>query len=199
MSVQRPKGLKRLPPEYYRGEAWVHWVLTIEDRKRGWLDARFLYRFREILTNVAFRYQIACSIFCLMPDHFHMLWTGLSNESDQLVAMKRFRKDTNESLRRIELEFQKQAYDHVLKNDELERTEIESTSEYIARNPERKGLVAIDEFAKYPYTGCLLPGGPQIRLFGSDGWDEVWRTLSCLRRTECYRKPDPKYPPNSTG
>jgi len=91
--------LKRLPPENYRGEAWVHWVLTIEDRKTGWLDARFLYRFREILTHATFRYQLACSIFCLMPDHIHMLWPGLSNESDQLIAMKRFRKDVNESLR----------------------------------------------------------------------------------------------------
>ena len=124
-----------------------------------------------------------------------MLWTGLSNESDQLVAMKRFRTDANESLRRIGFEFQKQAYDHVLKEKELERTAIECTSEYIARNPERKGLVAADEFANYSYTGCLLPGGPQIRLFGHEGWNEVWRTLVFLRRTECYRKPDPKYQP----
>ena len=128
-----------------------------------------------------------------MPDHLHMLWTGLSAESDQLLAMKSFRKDTNDSLRRIKYEFQKHAYDHVLKEKELEREAIESTSEYIARNPERKDLVAVDDFAKYPFTGCLLPGGPQIRLFGTEGWDEVWRTLAFLRRTECYRKPDPKY------
>ena len=196
MSYQRPSRLKRLPPEFYRGEeAWVHWVLAIEERKQGWLDARFLYRFREILTHVAFRYQIACSIFCLMPDHIHMLWVGLSHESDQLIAMKRFRNDANESLRRIGFEFQKQAFDHVLKEKEIERTAIENTSKYIARNPERKGLVAADEFANYSYTGCLLPGGPQIRLFGPEGWDEVWRTLAFLRRTECYRKPDPKYQP----
>jgi hypothetical protein len=29
--------LKRLPPEYYRGQACVHWSLTIQDRKQGWL------------------------------------------------------------------------------------------------------------------------------------------------------------------
>lgn len=194
MPYQRPSSLRRLSPEHYRGEAWVHWILTIKARETGWLDGRFLYRFREILTHVTFRYQLACTIFCLMPDHIHMLWTGLTNDSEQLVAMKRFRKDTNESLRRIGFELQKQAYDHVLKDSEIERTAIEDTSNYIAKNPERARLVAPDEFDKYPYTGCLLPGGPQLRPFGEDGWNEVWRTLEFLKRTKCYRVPDPKYP-----
>ena len=57
------------------------------DRKQGWLNGLFYYRFREILTHTAFRYAIACPIFCLMPDHFHMVWMGLSDESDQLLAM----------------------------------------------------------------------------------------------------------------
>ena len=81
----------------------------------------------------------------------------------------------------------------MLKDDEIERDAIESTAEYIARNPERRGLVEVDEFAKYPYTGCLLPGAPLLKLFGQAGWDEVWQTLSFLKRTECYHKPDPKY------
>ncbi len=50
--------LKRLPPEYYQEFAWVHWTLTIEGRRVGWLDARFYHKFRELLTHVAFRYRI---------------------------------------------------------------------------------------------------------------------------------------------
>jgi len=57
---QDQQRLKRLPPEYYRGLAWVHWTLTIEERKTGWLDARFLYKFREIVAHAALRYQFAC-------------------------------------------------------------------------------------------------------------------------------------------
>jgi len=193
MTARRPDRLKRLPPEYYRGEAWVHWILTIDERRTGWLDAKFLYRFRELLTHSAFRYQVACPIFTLMPDHMHLLWAGLSSESDQLPAMKNFRKNMNDSLKRIGFEFQRQPYDHVLKDDELELTAIEEVAEYIARNPERKGLVGVDEFANYSYTGCLLPGAPLVRLFGERGWDEVWVTMAFLKRTECYRKPDPKY------
>jgi len=183
--------LKRLPPEYYRGVAWVHWTLTIEDRRQGWLDARFFYKFRELLTHVSFRDRIACPIFCLMPDHAHLLWCGLTETSDQLLAMRHLRTDLNDCLRRIGYELQRQAYDHVLKDDELERDALESLVEYIARNPERKGLVGDDAFAAYPYTGCLLPGYPQMKLFQADSWDRVWRTIAFLKRTECFHIPDP--------
>ena len=156
-----------------------------------WLDARFLYKFRELLTHTCFRSQIACPIYTLMPDHMHLLWCGLADASDQRVAMKRFRTDTNSSLRRIEYEFQLQPYDHVLRDDELEQDAIMEVIEYIARNAERKGLVAVDAFASYQFTGCLLPGFPQIRLFEQPGWDAVWRTISYLKRTECFRISDP--------
>jgi len=185
--------LKRLSAEFYIGHAWVHWTLTIDDRKTGWLDARFLYKFRELLTHALFRHQLACPIYCLMPDHIHLLWTGLAEQSNQITALKSFRQDLNDTLNRIGFQLQLQAYDHVLKEAELERDAIESTAEYVARNPERKGLVDEDAFAAYPYTGCLLPGAARLRLFSEQGWDEIWRTLAFLRRTECFRRPDPKY------
>jgi len=146
-----------------------------------------------LLTHAMFRYQLACPIYCLMPDHMHLLWTGVAELSDQLVAMKSFRRDVNDALGRIGFQLQLQAYDHVLKEDELECEAIESTVEYIARNPERKQLIELDEFATYPFTGCLLPGAARLRLFAEQGWDEIWRTLSFLKRTECFRIPDPKY------
>ncbi|EMI16644.1 hypothetical protein RMSM_06432 [Rhodopirellula maiorica SM1] len=158
----------------------------------GWLDARFLYKFRELLTHVSFRDQIACPIFCLMPDHMHLLWCGLAEGADQRIAMKRLRKDTNDCLKRIGYELQFQPFDHVLREDERELSMLETVMEYIARNPERKGLVPIDGFASYPYTGCLIPGYPQMRLFQPKGWGEVWRTIAFLKRNQCFRVPDPK-------
>ena len=190
--------LSRLVPQYYQGDAWAHWTLTIAGRRRGWLDARFLYKFRELLTHACFRSQVACPIYTLMPDHIHLLWCGLAMAADQRVAMKRFRADTNETLKRIGFEFQLQPYDHVLRDEELERDAIENVVEYIARNPERKELVPIDQFASYPYTGCLLPGFPQIRLFEPTSWDTVWRTLAFLKRIECYRVTDPKRQPKQS-
>ncbi len=189
--------LSRLDPEYYQGEAWVHWSLTIEDRRTGWLGARLLYKFREILTHSAFRNAIACPIFTLMPDHMHLLWAGLLPSSNQLLAMRQFRKDMNSVLQQIGFKFQAQPYDHVLKEHELERSAIENTIDYIARNPERKHLVPIDGFAEYAYTNCLLPGYPQLHLFQDTTFDDIWKILDYLKRTECHRKPDDRRKKNN--
>ena len=47
MNTKRHDYLKRLPPEYYRGQAYVHWSLTMEDRRTGWLIPIFYYKYRE--------------------------------------------------------------------------------------------------------------------------------------------------------
>src|SRR5271154_7526891 len=84
--------LRRLPAEYYRGQAHVHWSMTIDDRKTGWLIPIFYYKFREILAHTMFRYGLCCPIYCCMPDHLHLLWIGYPNGADQRLAAKYFRK-----------------------------------------------------------------------------------------------------------
>jgi len=108
-----------------------------------------------------------------MPDHMHLLWCGLSENTDQRVAIKTFRGDVNECLKKIGLELQKQPYDHVLREEECDKSAIENVADYIARNPERKKLVPGGGFARYPYTGCLTPGYPNIKLFEPESWDIV--------------------------
>jgi len=128
-----------------------------------------------------------------MPDHLHLLCCGLSELTDQRVAIKFLRKNLNLSLKTIGYELQSQPYDHVLREEQCERSAIEDVAEYITRNPERKALVPLDGFANYPHTGCLLPGYPNLRLFQDESWDVVWRTLDFLKRTACFRQPDPNY------
>jgi len=178
-----PKGhdyLKRLSPEYYRGQAYVHWSLTMEDRKTGWLIPIFYYKFREILTHAAFRFGFCCPIYCCMPDHIHLLWVGILSGCDQRNAMRYFRKQLNPVLEKLGVQFQLQPYDHVLREEERERAAFEEVAEYIARNPERKKLVPPDGFAKYSYTGCLVPGYPELKPFEADYWDRFWRIYSHL-------------------
>ncbi|GAB5444412.1 MAG: hypothetical protein Fues2KO_47610 [Fuerstiella sp.] len=184
----RKQRLKRLAPEFYRGEAWVHWTLTIADRRTGWLDRAFLLRFREILTHHLFRGQIACPIYCLMPDHIHLLWNGVARGASQLDTMRRLRVDLGALLKQSGFRFQKRAYDHVLRDDERLPEAIEGLIEYIAHNPERKSLLNEDESSRYPFTGCLMPGYPRLRLF-TDGWDSLWKVFATLRKTECHRLP----------
>ncbi|OYP33077.1 hypothetical protein [Rhodopirellula sp. MGV] len=186
--MTRRNHLKRLDPEYYRGDAIVHWSTTISGRQTGWLNGISYYRFRELLAHTAFRYGIASPIFCLMPDHFHMVWMGLFTESNQLLAMKHFRKTVNESLHRIGFDLQDQAYDHVLQNDERREEGLLAICDYVARNPERKRLVEPDGYRTYQYTGCLVPGYPQLRPFEDGFWDELNRVMAYLKKNGLFRR-----------
>lgn len=174
--------LKRLPPEYYRGQACVHWSMTIEDRRTGWLVPIFYYRFRELLTHTMFRYGICCPIFCLMPDHMHLLWLGILDSADQRPAMKFLRRQLRPVLERLHVQLQNQPYDHVLREDERQLTALQNVVEYIARNPERKQLVPLDGFREYAYTGCLVPGYPDLKPFQPDFWSLFERLCSKLRQ-----------------
>ena len=182
--------LKRLPPEYYRGQAYVHWSMTMQDRKTGWLIPIFYYKFREIVTHAMFRYGLCCPIYCCMPDHIHLLWIGILEGSDQRNAAKFLRNQLNPVLEKLGARFQQQPYDHVLREEERERTAFEDVAEYIARNPERAGLVQPDCFQLYQYTGCLVPGYRDLEPWQDDYWDLFWRIYSSLREDGLVRTYD---------
>ena len=179
--------LKRLPPEFYRGQAYVHWSLAIQDRKQGWLKPITLYRFRELLTHTMFRYGLCCPIFVLMPDHLHMMWIGILDGADQLPAMKHFRTRFNEALSVFDCELQEQGYEHVLKEYERIEEVFTEVCEYIARNPERAELVPPDGYANYKYSGCIVPGYPELKLFTPDFWTRFWRAYSYLNKNGLIR------------
>lgn len=179
--------LRRLPPGFYRGQACVHWTLCIEDRKTGWLDDLVHLQFREHTVHACFRYGLCCPVYCLMPDHLHVLWLGLLDDSDQRLAMKFFREQFGSTLGTRRVEFQKQGYDHVLRDDERKPAAFWNLVEYIVRNPERKGLVPPDQYRDYPYSGCVIPGYPRIEPFQKDYWDLFDRLCSGLRRNRMFR------------
>lgn len=180
--AQQHDYLRRLPPEHYRGQAYIHWSMTMENRKTGWLIPTFHHQFREILAHAMFRYGLCCPIYCCMPDHMHLLCIGISDGADQRNAAKYLRKQLNPILVQLGARFQLQPYDHVLREEERERTAFENVVEYIARNPERKGLVGPVRFCEYPFTGCLMPGYPELKLWEEDYWDRFWRIYSYLRQ-----------------
>jgi putative transposase len=173
--------LKRLPGEYYRGQAYVHWSTTIQNRKTGWLVPIFYYKFREILTHTSFRFGFCCPIYCCMPDHIHLLWIGILDSCDQRLAARYFRKQLNPILVKLGVCLQGQGYDRVLREEERERSAFQEVFEYVARNPERAGLVKQDCYRDYPYTNCLVPGYPELQIWQKDFWDKLWRIYAHLQ------------------
>ncbi len=179
--------LRRLPPEYYRGQAYVHWSMTLDDRKTGWLIPIFYYKFREILTHTMFRYGLCCPIYCCMPDHIHLLWVGMLGGSDQRNAVKFFRTQLNPILEELGARLQQQPYDHVLSEEERAKSAFEGVVEYIARNPERAQLVPPDGYREYKYTSCLVPGYPDLSPWQRDYWELFWRIYARLREKGLVR------------
>jgi len=190
MTTDHHKHLPRLARSSYRGQAYVHWTMTIKDRRTGWLIPVFNYKFRELLTHATCRYAFVCPIYCLMPDHIHMVWIGIDDRTDQRNASKYFRRQLAEPLRKLGFELQHQPYDHFLRDDERMESAFVEVVEYIARNPERKGLVPLDGYRDYKYTGCLIPGYPELELWQPDFWTRFWRTYSFLRKHGLFRRYD---------
>lgn len=148
-----PSHLKRLNSRYYEGYSWVHWSMTIQDRKEGWLDSSMHQFVRETLLHTCGRYRLICPAYCLMPDHAHFLFMGLSLKSNQLNAVKFFRRIWNEELKKKNVSLQAEAYDHVLQEDERRPDAFQDTVLYIFKNPERTQFVA--EWNDWPYKGSL--------------------------------------------
>ena len=132
--------LPRLEPEYYRGFAMVHWVMTVDERATGWLDERFHLRWREVLLHMLTRYEMLCPAYCLMPDHVHIMGMGVTEASDQRNAMKFLRTSTTPLL--TPWSWQRQPYDHVLRDKERKTDAFPRICQYMLENPVRMDLCA---------------------------------------------------------
>jgi REP element-mobilizing transposase RayT len=124
------------------------------------------------------RYALTCPVFCLMPDHIHMLWMSLGPGSDQLLAVEFFRKHARPHLHPFE--WQRQGYDHVLREKERKRKAFQKTAFYILENPVRAGLV--ETARDYPYSGTLVVGYPDLDPHAAGFWDRFWRVDAKLRK-----------------
>jgi len=171
----RQKGnLPRLDREAYQGLAAVHWVFTLRDRARGWLDEEFRLLFEIAGLHTCLRYRLACPLYCLMPDHMHLLLMGYDERhSDQVPAVSFWRRQLRAPLRRGGLAFQKQAFDHVLRRRERDRNAFEKLAGYIHRNPFRAGLVETED-SPWPFAGQIVPGFPDLDGDDPDYWDRFW-------------------------
>jgi REP element-mobilizing transposase RayT len=168
--------LARLDRAYYQGLAFVDWHMSMVDRASGWLTPSFHVQFREILLHSLCRYLLICPVYCLMPDHMHFLWFGVSSESDQRLAMAFLRKHMLPLL--LPAQLQKQPYDHVLQEAELERGALEAKAHYILGNPVRARLAP--SFSRYEFLGCMIPGYPEMRVTMPDFWERFWRIHTYL-------------------
>jgi REP element-mobilizing transposase RayT len=149
--------------------------MTMDKRQRGWLTTSFHLRFREILLHSLHREDCLCPIYCLMPDHFHLLLMGRSDSADQRRAIRHFRTHLNRLLG-VSFILQKQPHDHVLRRWEREQGAFQKIAAYISDNPVRAGLVQDRE--AWEFSSALIPGYPELVPALPDYWARFWRLLA---------------------
>ncbi|WAC18993.1 hypothetical protein OVA24_17325 [Luteolibacter sp. SL250] len=112
------------------------------------------------MIHVCTRYHLICPAYCLMPDHGHFLLVGLADSSDQRNGMKLFRKHWNHLLSATGHELQRQAYEHVLDENERNPDAFEDTMLYILNNPVSAGLVG--DWREWEHLGAIAAGYPEF-------------------------------------
>lgn len=169
--------LPRLAREHYQGDAIVFWTLAIFDRAKGWLTPSFHEQFKQMMFHAAAREGLLCPVYCLMPDHIHLVWMGLRLDSDQRNGMAFLRTHLEPKL--APARFQPQAHDGVLREEKRKRNAFAKTCFYVRANPVRAGLLA--ETETWPYSGCIVPGYPRLDPGQEDFWSKFWNIYTKLR------------------
>ena len=175
---RHPGHLPRLQPEFYQGDAAVHWTLTTFNRGVGWLNNSFHSQFRELLFHVAAREGLLCPTYCLMPDHIHLLWLGLRCDTDQKNGMSFLRTHLKPRLSPHRL--QPQAYDHVLREEERKRGAFAKICFYILDNPVRARLVS--EPQAWAFSGAIVPGYPKSNPLDAGFCPMFWKVFQDARQ-----------------
>lgn len=153
----------RLPDIHYVGRKCVAFTACELNRKPLLANDAIHAMVRETLSNAAKQYGCTVPVYCLMPDHLHVLLYGQTATSRAKDAMIRFKRDSGMWLEehRPDLEWQEDFYDHIVRRSEGWETQ----ARYFALNPVRKGL-AEDIFA-WPYTGSVGYDRDEVLL---DAW-----------------------------
>jgi hypothetical protein len=96
---------------------------------------------------------------------------GLRVDTDQFNGMACLRTHLEPALGRQK--FQHQAHDHVLRDEERQRSAFAAACFYDLDNPRRAGLVS--HAREWPYLGAVVPGYPTLQPLTEGFWEKFWR------------------------
>jgi len=144
----------RLPNNFYKVDVSVAFTLCL----KGTVAAGFSLRepeivgiFTGILSSVVADTGCIVPVYCFMPDHQHLIVTGIRSDSDIWKAIISYKQKTGFWMaeNKTDIRWQKDFYDHVIRRYEDMVTQIK----YILDNPVRKGSVS--SWQDYPYKGSI--------------------------------------------
>ena len=141
----------RLPRACYCGEVAVAYTARLVSGGEPIHLPRVAQALLDVLTAAAIKHSCSVPIYCIMPDHVHMILQGTDGKADTWRAMVAFKQRSGFWLARhlSGTRWQKDFYDHILRSEEEARDALV----YIVANPLRAGLVL--DPAEYPFTGSI--------------------------------------------
>ena len=140
----------------YRGSSYVYFVTMCTANKQPYfLDSRMAKIIEDEMTFRKEKKEIKLFCYCIMPDHLHLLFSLTSDFQkrlqDWVSAFKRFTAKASFALYDVRPLWQKNFYDHVVREDES----LLEIAKYIIQNPVRKGIVS--KWESYPYSRMVDP------------------------------------------
>jgi putative transposase len=142
-----------LPPRIagfsYRGAYRYHVVLSTHRREPHFQAHDVCARFVEVLRACTLEKAFEVLVYCVMPDHVHVVVEGLTEESDlrRFIGATKQRTGFSFACERRERLWQKGWFDRVLRREE----QTLDVCRYVAANPVRARLVATPR--DYPHLG----------------------------------------------
>ncbi len=154
----RKRRLHRLPYEVYsdHGSTW-HVTIGAKDRPvRPFADEMLAQSIIALLDNRGRRSGVTLHLYCLMPDHLHLIMQMASGNLIDVVS------ELKSATTRVWWShggrgrlWQPSFYDHGIR----EAQDFEAIAAYVLENPVRAGLV--EEWEDYPHIGgTMIDRGP---------------------------------------
>jgi putative transposase len=122
-----------------------------DDRRPVFVDAKPVELVLAQFLRAANEQRYVLTAYCFMPDHVHLIVSGLSDDSDLKTFIARAKQYSGFHFKR-EYEFglwQRYGFEHFIR-DEME---LALTIRYVIANPVRAGLVSHP--SEYPYLGSF--------------------------------------------
>jgi REP element-mobilizing transposase RayT len=141
----------RLPKPFYKGKISVAFTLCLKDSDVALNKPEIVDIFTDMLSRAARKASCMVPVYCYMPNHQHIIVSGIESDSDVLKTIVSYKQKTGYwmSKHKPETRWQKDYYDHVIRKDENLSTQVK----YILDNPVRGGMVS--SWRDYPYKGSI--------------------------------------------
>ena len=163
----------RLHPVSYIGQSSYFVTLCCAGRRPVFANSKNAAWLIEILRKYSTAHRFTVHAYCVMPDHFHALVSGLDPTSRLLPFIKNLKQTTSREyrLRFRETLWQKKFYDHILRPQD----NAAGVAGYIWMNPVRRGLCK--EPWQYPHSGSFVMDWKKA-ISPVESWAPDWKAKS---------------------